>query len=256
MSNLMMPSRVLMYGRTMKGLEISVNVFNDGDGGAAGLGYNKFLRKQFGKDDTTTGKKKPRLAMIYGFEFEGHYYDLTAPTIMLVHGKGINRRRRGRRWANRAIAKAAQAAVDGGSGPEGVVDAAADKADELHAGNAASAKAAAKALSGGANSQQVADAAADAATAANPYVGRIESPFPGFPSNVRVWPYDKADFSLRLDPCSGPIESILLDAELEDDEFADEMSGRKVSGRKVGGYRGRKMSGRKVGIRGRKVRGD
>ena len=30
-----------------------------------------------------------RFARIYGFSFEGHYYDLPRPVIMLVHGPGI-----------------------------------------------------------------------------------------------------------------------------------------------------------------------
>jgi len=47
MSNLMMPSRVLLYGRKMRGISIDVSVFDAGIGGAPGLGHNKFLRNQF-----------------------------------------------------------------------------------------------------------------------------------------------------------------------------------------------------------------
>jgi len=248
MSNLMMPSRVLLYGRTMKGLNIKVDVFDAGRGGAAGLGYNKFLREQFGKDDTTTGKKKPRLAMIYGFEFEGHYYDLTAPTIMLVHGRGISRNNR-RRKASKASVKAARIkAADGGTATE-VNQAASDAATDAGYPDAeAAVAAAAEFATGTATPNSVVAAAAAAAAAANPYVGRVESPFPGFPGNVRVWPYDKADFSMRLDPSSGPIESILLETEFEDAEMAAESSGRHVSGRHVSGRHvsGRHMSGRHV----------
>ncbi len=256
MSNLMMPSRVLLYGRTMKGLRINVNVFDAGRGGAPGLGNNTFLRNQFVGPSAVPGRNdRARLAMIYGFEFEGHYYDLTAPTIMLVHGRGIDRRPR-RRAINRAIVEAAEEAHNNGGTPAEIATAATNAAIEAGAPEAEAGIAAAEAFADGADADGVVAAATEAAAAAHPYVGRIESPFPGFPGNVKVWPYDKADFSMRLDPSSGPIESILLEAELEDDEFSDEMAGRKVSGRKVGGYRGRKMSGRKVGIRGRKVRGD
>ena len=93
-------------------------------------------------------------------------------------------------------------------------------------------------------------AAAAEASAAAPYIGRVEEPYPGFADNVRIWPYDKADFALRLDPCSGPLESILVEAEFDDSEMAAEASGRQVSGRQVSG---RQVSGRQV--RGRQVRG-
>lgn len=51
------------------------------------LGDNNFLQRQlttYGQVDAT----RPRLARIYGFSFEGHYYDLPKPAIFLVHGPG------------------------------------------------------------------------------------------------------------------------------------------------------------------------
>jgi hypothetical protein len=51
------------------------------------LGDNNFLQRQltaYGQTDAT----RPRLARIYGFSFEGHYYDLPKPAIFLVHGPG------------------------------------------------------------------------------------------------------------------------------------------------------------------------
>lgn len=334
MSNLMMPSRVLLYGRVMKGISIDVSVFDAGEGGAPGLGYNKFLRNQFAasedpvckcKDgecvcEDTESNDKAVLAMIYGFEYEAHYYDLMAPTIMLVHGEGMDQSRGRKIVAVTATAAAANgataltvlaaafAASDGvgaaeiaattaaevavygaaaiaaresetenGATAASVCTAAAAAADGTSAMDTAAVAAAKKAAgeTGATPASVVAAAitAAEAATtatavsvaaaaanasAAAPYIGRVDKPFPGFDDNVRIWPYDKADFSLRLDPCSGPIESILLEAEIDDAEMSDEMAGRKVSGRKVGGYlgRGRKVSGRKVGMSGRKVRGD
>ena len=39
-----------------------------------------------------------------------------------------------------------------------------------------------------------------------------------FSSDIRVWEYDRGDFSLRLDIDSGPLERILIDAELGSDD--------------------------------------
>lgn len=251
MSNLLMPSRVLLYGRVVRGVTIDVGVFDAGKGGIPGLGSNRFLREQF--DPSPPDDQLPCFAMIYGFEYEGHYHDLMAPTIMLVHGDGVDYSRGRRIVAATAAAAAAQDAT-----AESVLAAALSAADGEGAAKSAAVEAAKQAAaSGEANAAMVAAAVAKAA-ADTPYIGRVEKPFPDFADNVRIWPYDKADFSLRLDPCSGPLESILLETEIEDAELADEMAGRKVSGRKVGGYlgRGRKVSGRKIGISGRKVRGD
>ncbi len=313
MSNLMMPSRVLLYGRVVQGITIDASIFDTGNGGIPGLGSNRFLREQF--DPSAIDGELPCFAMIYGFEYEAHYHDLMAPTIMLVHGDGVDYSR-GRRVvvATAAAAAAREATFDSvlaaayaaTDGNDDVVIAAVNAAEEVaiagprevaaaiaardavelegasaesvaHAattiapdGNVAAAAQAAANMDGATplsvsaaaaaaapTPSTVAEAAANA-SAATPYIGRVEKPFPDFADNVRIWPYDKADFSLRLDPCSGPLESILLEAEIDDAELADEMAGRKVSGRKVGGYlgRGRKVSGRKVGISGRKVRGD
>ena len=251
MSNLMMPSRVLLYGRVISGITIDATVFDLGTGGIPGLGNNRFLREQFNDSGYNLSPPpspalEPCFALIYGFEFEGRYYDLMVPTIMLVHGDGIDHSR------GRKIVKAtADAAAVTGATAACVAFAAESAADGAGSyETAVAAAAAAAALDGGATAASVASATAEAA-AATPYIGRVEKPFPGFADNVRIWPYDKADFSMRLDPCSGPIESILLEAEVDDEELSDEMAGKKVSGKKVGGYRGKKMSGKKVGIRGR-----
>lgn len=45
-----------------------------------GKGKNNFVGDQFAGD--------PRLARIYGFSYEGTFYELPEPTIFLVHGKG------------------------------------------------------------------------------------------------------------------------------------------------------------------------
>ena len=163
MDTLMGHSRILLYGRVLKGIKISVKDLDDG------LGFNRLLRSQFGDGD---GNDKPRLASVFGFEFEGHYYDLAAPTVLLVHGPGTKPRKAGA-------------------------------------------------------------------------VVRTE---PRLAGEIRVWAYDKADFSMRLDVDSGPLESILLEQALEDEELAAEMSGKRVSGKRVSGKRvsGKRVSGKRM----------
>ena len=162
MKNLMGHSRVLVYGRVMKGMKIEVDELNDG------LGNNKFLHSQFGKA-SDTGEKKAKLAAVYGFEFEGHYYDLPVPTILLVHGQGTTPKN----------------------------------------------------------------------------AGAVVESDPKLADDVKVWEYDKADFSMRVDIDSGPLESILLEQTLESSELAAETSGKRVSGKRVSGKRvsGKRMSG-------------
>jgi hypothetical protein len=55
------------------------------------LGNNNFLQMQlraYPDQDGQEDPRRPRLARIYGFSFEGHYYDLPKPAIFLVHGPG------------------------------------------------------------------------------------------------------------------------------------------------------------------------
>jgi hypothetical protein len=55
-----------------------------------------------------------------------------------------------------------------------------------------------------------------------------------FADDIKVWSYDKGDFSLRLDPESGPLEQILLAAELKSETVQTYYSGqhaRIMSGR-------------------------
>jgi hypothetical protein len=53
-----------------------------------------------------------------------------------------------------------------------------------------------------------------------------------FADDMRVWPYDKDDFSVRLDMETGPFEQILLEAELISEEMQTSFSGAhaRVSG--------------------------
>jgi hypothetical protein len=79
--SLLSPDLIKLYGRPIAELQLNIP---GGAGGAANvqnLGANQFLRAQLNAANA-------QLARIYGFSFEGHYYDLAKPVIMLVHGPG------------------------------------------------------------------------------------------------------------------------------------------------------------------------
>lgn len=98
------PSNILLYGRVVEDLQLTLP--NNGAENAPasccpsgaedpvpappspapgdeGLGNNNFLRNQLRRDDA-------QLARIYGFSYEGHYYDLARPAIFVVHGDGLD----------------------------------------------------------------------------------------------------------------------------------------------------------------------
>ena len=62
-----------------------------------------------------------------------------------------------------------------------------------------------------------------------------------FSMDLKVWAYDKGDFSMRLDVETGTLEHILLSTELDDEAWA---SGGRSSG-------GRSSGGRSSGVMGR-----
>lgn len=116
-------SVIHLYGRVVTDLTLD-KPSSDGDGAQTRL------QDQLSVDDA-------QLARVYGFEHDGHYYDLPSPAIFLVHGKG----------------------------------------------------------------EKPADS------------GIVVEPNPELETKtakIRVWTYDKADFSIRLDMQSGPLEEILL----------------------------------------------
>lgn len=191
---LLSPSNVLIYGRVVADLQI-VRAGNANPEEpvhrpfvAPRGGQNLFLQSQL-EDPTST------LARIYGFGYEGYYYDLARPVLMLVHGLGEE--------PDRLPGQARVA-----RGP--------DEVDRTGVG-------------------------------AQNY---------SFSSDMRVWSYDKGDFTIRMDVETGTFEEVLLEAELEFDDFSLSYSGAKVRGAKVRGakVRGAKVRGAKV--RGAKVRGD
>jgi len=69
-------SEVLLFGRLVEDLKIKkVNRKGRRSG-------NGFLARQL------ADKKDPRFARIYGFAYEGTFFQLPEPVILLVHGKG------------------------------------------------------------------------------------------------------------------------------------------------------------------------
>ena len=70
-------SEVLIFGRVIEDLKYDPKK-------KRGKGNNKHLEGQFAND----GDDAPKFAKIYGFAFEGTYYDLPEPAIFLVHGDG------------------------------------------------------------------------------------------------------------------------------------------------------------------------
>ncbi|MFW8635151.1 hypothetical protein [Cribrihabitans pelagius] len=146
------------------------------------LGRNRLLEDQIGGNAV--------LARIYGFSYEGSYYELPEPTVFMVHGKG-----------EKAFAA---------SGP-------------------------------------------NARSPLNPSESGVASAEYQVADGIRVWDYDKADYTIRMDVMTGMLEQVLLDVYFGGPGPA--ISGAKVSGAKVSGAKvsGAKVSGAKVS--GAKARG-
>ena len=179
---LLTPSSIMLYGRLMKDLQLDPNFTLK-----EGTSRNEFLWHQLKLEPKKT---QPKLARIYGFSYEGHYYDLSRPAIFVVHGDGVK----------------AQPTANENNGPvpPGTVD--------------------------------------QSGVAAKGW---------DFMDDIRLWEYDRGDFSLRLDVESGTLEDILLEIELEeglDESFYSgsrasvsgsraRVSGSRVSGSRVSGSR-------------------
>nr|WP_247676857.1 hypothetical protein [Leisingera sp. HS039] len=152
-----------------------------------GQGRNNLLGDQLSDD--------ANLARIYGFSYEGTYFELPEPVIFLVHGDG-----------------------DSATGPE-------SPADQVQVSRAP----------------------------LNPSVTGVASAEYQIANDIRVWDYDQADYSIRMDVMAGRLEQVLLDVYFGDG--GPSVSGAKVSGAKVSGAKvsGAKVSGAKVS--GAKARG-
>jgi hypothetical protein len=205
---LLSPSNILLYGRVLVDLQFTgippnKDPVEDAEPPAAQggkafpvpkppprLGDNNFFQKQLDADRGLDAKQV-KLARIYGFSFEGHYYDMARPAIFVVHGPGSDPEA----WRPAATL------------PEARFDRAPSDADRSGIARTAT----------------------------------------SFAEDIRVWSYDKGDFSIRLDPESGPFEQILLQAELRPDKQQTYYGGQSAfaSGQSVF------MSGQSVFLRGR-----
>jgi hypothetical protein len=133
------------------------------------------------------------IAKIYGFSYEGKYYDLARPTLFLVHGDG------------EVVTRVAPIA---GAPPHG-----------SHAPREPS------------------------------LTGLSASDF-DFADDLRVWSYDKADYSIRMDVETGMFEQLLLEAELDEEAIEAFYGGQRA---RVSGQRAR-VSGQRARVSGQRVR--
>ena len=190
---LLSPSNILLFGRVMEDLEVAHgdtihDPFVEPRESASGF-LAKELYHYHGDPE-----KHCRFARIYGFSYEGRYYELPMPALFLVHGDG-------------AIAETV--AVD---------DARAARAPD------------------------------------DPSRSGMAAQDFSFADNLRVWSYDRADLSIRLDVDSGTFEQILLDLVLGGgggpSVSGARVSGARVSGARVSGarVRGARVAGARVGV--------
>ncbi|WP_372571909.1 hypothetical protein [Ruegeria jejuensis] len=74
-------SEVLLFGRVITELEYK-------NGRGDGCGRNRFLEEQVAPGPEDDGVRYPRFARIYGFSYDGAYYELPSPSLFLVQCKG------------------------------------------------------------------------------------------------------------------------------------------------------------------------
>ena len=139
-------------------------------------------------------------ARIYGFSYEGRYYDLARPALFMVHGDGE------------------PASLPGKLSGKG------GKKDE--------------------DNPHLARAPLQASE-----TGLAASDFQ-FAEALRVWSYDKADYTIRMDVETGMFEQVLLDAELDEDAIATFSGGQRA---RVSGQRAR-VSGQRARVSGQRAR--
>jgi hypothetical protein len=84
---LLRPSGIKLFGRVMKDLKLNLPSGKGDEYDDEANGDNNFLKKQLEHKDEK-GKPDAQFARIYGFSYEGRFYDLPKPTIFLVHGPG------------------------------------------------------------------------------------------------------------------------------------------------------------------------
>jgi hypothetical protein len=154
-------------------------------GAANRSGQNRFLEEQLAAG---------RFARIYGFSFEGSYYDLPRPVLFLVHGDG--------ELVAEDLGKFSPARAPSPTGLTGLAAADFDFADGL-----------------------------------------------------RVWSYDKADYTVRMDVETGMFEDVLLASILGGGPGGMDSAGMSARGMSARGMSARGMSARGMSARGMSARG-
>ncbi len=144
--SLLQVSSILLFGRELEDLRLVTTGFPLPPERLPRKGSNLFLQKQLEDVDAM-------LARIYAFSYEGSFYELSRPTIFLVHGRGRD--------------------------PE---------------------------------FPPATDARATRAPSISEQTG-LASQIGSFAKDMRVWAYDKSDFTIRLDVLTGPFDEILLGME-------------------------------------------
>lgn len=180
-------SDVLLFGRCIEDLLIQPTP--DGRHGpfvAARQGTKGELEHQLLAGDAA-------IARIYGFAYEGKYYDLPRPILFLVHGEGVP----------------------------------ASEAGPKEAGSPNRARA-----------------------VPEPSLGGVGQSAFQFSDDLRVWSYDKADYTIRMDVDTGMFEDILLKAFIGDDAESLEARGMNARGMNARGMNARGMNARGMNARG------
>lgn len=188
-------------GNINKGHSFTMAPIDDFDDGVSNIAFELFVELDtthgpFSRRRLASNKQLEELlaltssgfARIYGFSYEGTYYELPRPVLFMVHGDGVP-------------------ASEARTGRLGVVRRARAPGDPSSTGLAA------------ADFQ--------------------------FAEDLKVWSYDKADYTIRMDVETGMFEDILLAAFFGD---GGGVSGAKVSGAKLSGAKlsGSRISGAKV----------
>ena len=182
-------SAVYLFGKVVSDLQIIGETDPEDENRLPREGANNFLRDQIRNGNAD-------LARIYAFSFEGCLYELTRPSLFIVHGPGEDPDSPGPTGDLRRLARSPGRISKSG-------------------------------------------------------VGRQSG---SFSMEMRVWVYDKGDFSMRLDVETGSFEHILLDAELDEEASGGRSSGGRSSGGRSSGGRssgGRSSGGRSSGVMGR-----
>ena len=192
--SLLSPSAVKMYGRLVRGLMIDVADTREE------LGGNQFLRQQLEPGTN------PMLARIYGYSYLGQYQSLSRPAIFLVHGEGA------------PASPRVTALIIKEDGKDATFTIRSPVTTKLEDPPFTDPKNVARFGSG---------------TVSVDISGQA-SPCGDFAFDIRVWEYDRGDFSLRLDVESGPLERILVDAEQSGEDRMPYFGSRIVRRRSPG----------------------